>query len=624
MWGYLRAFILIVFDAVLVNMSLFVAFYLRFFEEGIPTLYYETFLNIFMPSTLLYLTSFYLFKLYKRVWSYASTGELLSVVYSVSSGALGTIAASFFLRSQLPRSVIVMAWAFTIILVGGSRFAWRLYIERKRGNGVKQGRKALIVGAGDAGAMVARELYKNPHIDIRPVAFIDDDPSKKNLSLLGIPVVGNRQDIPALVTRKAIDEIIIAMPSAGGQSIKEMVEICRSTGVETKILPGVYEIIDGTVSIDRIRPVQLEDLLGRDPIKVDLEGISAYLRDKVVLVTGAGGSIGSELCRQVASFEPWRLVILGHGENSIYKIWNELKDSFPHVDLEVEIADIRDFQRINYIFNKHRPGVVFHAAAHKHVPLMEMHPVEALKTNVFGTRNVAQAAHNVGTNIFILISTDKAVNPSSVMGASKLLAEVLIRQLNNLSNTVFSAVRFGNVLGSNGSVVPLFERQIRQGGPVTVTHPEMKRYFMTIPEAVSLVIQAGAMANGGEVFVLDMGHPVKIMDLARDMIKLSGYEPEKDIEIIFTGIRPGEKLHEELFTAEEDASATCHSKIFIARPCQVDAVALEKELLCLEQLNDSVTGERVLETLKRVIPGIVYYNQQLNHYEVSEDLLTVV
>ena len=609
---HLRTIILLIFDAFLVNLGFFIAFYLRFFEEGFPHYYYKDSFHVFIFSTVLYLFSFYIFKLYKRVWSYASTGEMLAVIGAVTVGALSTIAVSFFFRSPLfPRSVFILGWAFTIIFVGGSRFAWRIYIDKKRGNGGLPGRKVLIVGAGDAGVLVARELFNNRHIDMRPVAFIDDDPGKKHLSLMGITVFGSRELIPDIVNKYSVEEIIIAMPSASGQAIREIVEICRHTQANIKVLPGVYEIIDGKVSIERLRPLQLEDLLHREPVNIDLEGIADYLKGEIVLVTGAGGSIGSELCRQIALFEPCRLVILGHGENSIHKIWCELSRTYPDLNLAVEIADVRDIPQIQYIFEKYHPAVVFHAAAHKHVPLMEMHPMEAIKTNVFGTRNVSHAAHEAETKIFIFVSTDKAVNPASVMGASKLLAELIVRQLNNQSNTIFAAVRFGNVLGSNGSVVPLFREQIRSGGPVTVTHPNMTRYFMTIPEAVSLVIQAGTMAKGGEVFVLDMGEPIKIVELACDMIRLSGYEPGKDIEIVFTGIRPGEKLSEELLTSEEGTSATCHKKIFVARPCLVDATALEKELRELENnlLKMDNDNDRVFHVLKRVIPGFKEYKK---------------
>lgn len=609
MWLYWRILILVACDAFLVNLGILIAFYLRFIEEGFPFYYYQNSPYVFILATIIYLVSFYIFRLYNRVWSYASTGELLAVIYSVSVGAMGVVAVSFFLRSSLPRSIIILAWAFTIILVGGSRFIWRLYIERRKGNGAVTGRRALIIGAGDAGALVARELAKSRHIDLRPVGFIDDDPAKKNLSLLGIPVLGNRNDIPGVVDQNSIDEIIIAMPSAEGQAIREIVGICRTTRASIKVLPGVYEIIDGRVSFDRIRPLQLEDLLHRKPVNLDLAGIAGYLKGRVVLVTGAGGSIGSELCRQIACFNPDRLVVLGHGENSIHKIWFELNNAFPELDLAVEIAEIRDAARVEHIFNKHRPAVVFHAAAHKHVPFMEMHPIEAIKTNVFGTRNVARAAGLAGTKVFILISTDKAVNPSSVMGVSKLLAEIIIRQMNDYSETIYAAVRFGNVLGSSGSVVPIFQEQIKRGGPVTVTHPEMMRYFMTIPEAVSLVIQAGTMARGGEVFILDMGEPVRILDLAQDMIRLSGYEPGRDIDIVFTGIRPGEKLFEELLTAEEGASSTSHEKIFVAHPRLIDAKSLEKELLVLANLSPECDGEKLFQVLKKVIPGLKDYGR---------------
>jgi len=619
MWTKWRLIILVVLDIFLINLAFLIAFFLRFFDQGgIPVEYYQASANIFLPATVIYLTSFYIFKLYKRAWSYASTGELLAVINAVTVGALATITATYFLQSQLPRSIIVLAWAFTLLLVGGSRFIWRLYVERKKGNGVKPGRRALIVGAGDAGVMVARELCNNRHIDLRPVAFVDDEPAKKNLSLMGIPVLGGRDDIPKIVDRYGIDEIIIAIPSADGRAIRGIVEICRPTRASIKVLPGVYEIIDGRVSIDRLRPLQLEDLLHREPVNIDLKSIAGYLRGRVVLVTGAGGSIGSELCRQIAEFGPSRLVVLGHGENSIHKIWRELSGSFPELDLAVEIADVRDLPRIEYIFGRHRPAVVFHAAAHKHVPLMEMHPAEAVKTNVSGTRNVARAAHRSGTKTFILVSTDKAVNPSSVMGASKLLAELIIRQMNNYSGTVFAAVRFGNVLGSNGSVVQVFKDQIKQGGPVTVTHRKMTRYFMTIPEAVSLIIQAGALAGGGELFLLDMGDPVKIVDLACDMIRLSGYEPGRDIDIVFTGIRPGEKLFEELLTSEEGASATRHKKIFTARPCLVDATALEKELLGLEKLSFEIDGEKIFRVLKRVVPGFSGFRRHGEETETKD------
>jgi len=504
-----------------------------------------------------------------------------------------------------------MHWALTIILIGSSRLAWRVYIERKKNNGSKSGRRTLIIGAGDAGAMVARE-FKGHCNDVSPVGFIDDDPNKQHLTVLGLPVLGTREAVARVVKRLNIDLIIIAMPSANGGVIREIIEICRNTRVEIKILPGIYQIINGNVSVSNLRPVQLEDLLHREAVRVDLEEVAGYLKQETVLVTGAGGSIGSELCRQVSFYKPRKLILLGHGENSIHKIWLELQEKLKEIPLEVEIADVRDRTKVNYIFEKHRPGVIFHAAAHKHVPLMEMHPDEAVKTNILGTLNVSDAADRVGEKAFVMISTDKAVNPSSVMGATKRMAELIIQNKNRFSDTIFTAVRFGNVLGSSGSVVPIFQQQIAGGGPVTVTHPEMKRYFMTIPEAVQLVIQAGAMAREGEVFVLDMGEPVKIVDLAKDMIKFSGLEPDRDIKIKFTGIRPGEKLFEELLTAEEGSCTTKHKRIFVAKPSLVDLSALGEGIL--ESFSFSKGNlckrEDVFRILVSVIPDLKLYERE--------------
>ena len=551
--------------------------------------------------TAVFIAVFYIFKIYNKVWAYASTGELIVMIQAVTLGSLGIIAATFFTHTQLPRSTVVMHWAFTIMLLGGSRLLWRRIAERLKVNGHRPNQRALIIGAGDAGAMVVKEL-RGRHGNYIPVGFIDDNAEKQNLTMLGLPVLGTRQKVAEIVSKYRINLIIIAMPSAGSTVVREILEICRTTGAKLKILPGVYQIIDGQVSVNHLRPVQLEDLLRREPVKVNMEEIAGYLAGETVLITGAGGSIGSELCRQVAAVGPQKLVLLGHGENSIHSICLELQEKFHDMPLSIEIADIRDKPRINDVFQKHRPGVVFHAAAHKHVPLMELHPAEAIKTNVFGTRNVAEAANRFGTRVFIMISTDKAVNPSSVMGATKRIAELIISGENMAGKTIFAAVRFGNVLGSSGSVVPLFKRQIAGGGPVTVTHPDMKRYFMTIPEAVQLVIQAGAMAEGGEVFILDMGEPVKIVDIARDMIKLSGLQPEKDVEIMFTGIRPGEKLFEELLTAEEGSCATRHKRILTTRSSPVEGTALENELVNLQRKGLQCTAEDVFDALESIVP----------------------
>lgn len=609
MKSFVRIIILMACDAILVNLAMAVPVIIVFNGSQSQFNYLQYYITLALLNTLIYLTFFYLFNLYNRAWSYASMGELTAIIQAVSLGSGGTLALTCFTYWPLPRTIVIVQWALTIILIGGSRLAWRVYVERKKTNGCKAGRKALIIGAGDAGAMVARE-FKGHCNNVLPVGFIDDDPNKQNLTVLGLPVLGAREAIPQVVKRLNIDLIIIAMPSVNSGVIREIVEICRKTGVEVKILPGMYQIINGHVSVNHLRPVQLEDLLHREPVRVDLEEVAGYLKGETVLITGAGGSIGSELCRQVSLFKPKKLVLFGHGENSIHKIWLELQEKFKEIPLEIEIADVRDRPKVNYIFEKHRPGVVFHAAAHKHVPLMEMHPDEAVKTNVTGTLNVSDAADRVGVKVFVMISTDKAVNPSSVMGATKRLAELIIQNRNRVSDTIFTAVRFGNVLGSNGSVVPIFQQQIANGGPVTVTHPEMKRYFMTIPEAVQLVIQAGAMAEGGEVFVLDMGEPVKIVDLAKDMIKFSGLEPEKDIQIKFTGIRPGEKLFEELLTAEEGSRATKHKRIFIAKPSLLDVSALGQGVLELFSKGHLCKREDVFIILATIIPVLKRYQRE--------------
>ena len=607
--NHLRTLLLLLCDAVLVSLATVVPYILRFYDSEYTMYHLQGYLLIITLNTATLLAVFCAFKLYHRAWVYASLGELMAIVQAVTLGSFGTIALSYFTHLSQPRSVVVMQWAFAILLVGGSRLAWRMLVEKQKINVNNRDHRVLIIGAGDAGAMVARES-RSDKANFLPVGFVDDDPNKQNLRVLGLSVLGTRKDIPELVNRHKVDLIIIAMPAVGGSIIREIVKICRGTEAELKILPGMYQIIEGRVSVSRLRPVQLEDLLGREPVQVDLEEISGYLRGETVLITGAGGSIGSELCRQVASFGPGRLVLLGHGENSIHKIWMELEGSSRGIPISIEIADVRDKSRINSIFEKHRPRVVFHAAAHKHVPLMELHPAEAVKTNIFGTRNVAFAASRVGTKVFVMISSDKAVNPSSVMGATKRMAELIIHQENLISDTLFTAVRFGNVLGSNGSVVPVFQRQITTGGPVTVTHPDMKRYFMTIPEAVQLVIQAAAMARGGEVFVLDMGEPVKIVDMAKDVIELSGLKPDRDMKIIFTGIRPGEKLFEELLTAEEGSCATKHKRIYMARPSLIEVAALENELVKLNHKGLQCTAEDIFSALDSIIPRFRSYRKE--------------
>jgi FlaA1/EpsC-like NDP-sugar epimerase len=549
----------------------------------------------------------YLFKLYNRIWQYASVGEMLTLVLAVlSSSILCYLAALAILSPDIKMTVHLQTFETIVLLIGGSRFAWRAYRHiasaRHRHDTDRQRRKALIIGAGDCGSMIAKELLNDPLSQMKPIAYIDDDPHKHRLQIHGLPVIGARDKIAEAVEKLAIDDIVIAMPSVSRREISELIDICKLTKAKLKIVPKLGDLIHGKVSVKEMRDVDVEDLLGRDPIKVDLEGIANYVEGKVVLVTGAGGSIGSELCRQISPFKPEKLLLLGHGENSIFTIEHELRRKFPNVPLETIIADVQDRARMFQVFDEFRPAVVFHAAAHKHVPLMERNPQEAVKNNVLGTKNVADAAHRYGADRFVMISTDKAVNPTSVMGATKRIAEMYVQSLNPVSQTKFAAVRFGNVLGSRGSVIPSFKEQIARGGPVTVTHPDMIRYFMTIPEAVQLVIQAGALAKGGEVFILDMGEPVKILDLAKDLIRLSGFEPDVDIKIEFTGIRPGEKLYEELLTNEEGISATKHNRIFIGKPICIEHPMMETNISRLQRyLSDD--GETIVELLSEMVPG---------------------
>ncbi|MDQ7792484.1 MAG: nucleoside-diphosphate sugar epimerase/dehydratase [Clostridia bacterium] len=606
---YLRIPMLMAVDAVLILAALTLAYFARFQDVAISAQYWDAYVDLVLLYVIVFPAVFYALRMYHRIWEYASLKELVVILQGVTVGTLVVILLTMFIELRYPRSIPLITWAFVIILVGGSRFAWRLFRERavlaQKTNGCSHpvnNANVLIVGAGSGGALVAKELSQN-RVGMRPVGFVDDDPRKKKMQLLGLPVLGTRDDIPQIVKLHNVKELIIAMPSMPGETIREIMDICCDTGVHTKILPGVYQLISGEVSVNQIRPVQAEDLLRREPVRVDLQEIARYLSGKKILVTGAGGSIGSELCRQIVAFNPIAIVLLDNYENTTNDVFLELKYGHPKLDIRIEIADIRDRVRMESIFQSYRPEVVFHAAAHKHVPLMEYSPSEAVRTNIFGTRNVAEAALSVDAGTFILISTDKAVNPTSVMGATKRLAEVIIQQLNGRGATCFAAVRFGNVLESNGSVVPLFKRQIAAGGPVTVTHPDMTRYFMTIPEAVQLVIQAGAMAEGGEVFVLDMGDPVKILDLASDLIRLSGFETGKEIEIEFIGVRPGEKLFEELLTAEEGTSATRHRRIFTARPTLVNTVNLERQLARLKEKGAFCTGQEVFQALSRVVPA---------------------
>ncbi|WP_285765481.1 nucleoside-diphosphate sugar epimerase/dehydratase [Peribacillus sp. SI8-4] len=505
-----------------------------------------------------------IYKLYKNAWEYASIRELVSIVKAVSLSIITVIAIQIIVFQDVYVRAMALTWMLHIIFIGGSRFSWRMLRNRLIHN-QKETKNTLIIGAGSAGTMAVRQLLTNHDIELKPVAFIDDDPKKEKLDILGIPVVGNSKHIPEMVEKYHIDNIVIAIPSLSKKELKVIFDECVKTSAKTQIIPMIEDIMLGKVAVNQFKEVEVEDLLGREPVELDITSISQYVTGKTILVTGAGGSIGSEICRQICRFSPGRLILLGHGENSIYQIDMELKKLYANqMEIIPVIADIQDRERIFEVMETHRPDVVYHAAAHKHVPLMEYNPREAVKNNVFGTKNVAEAADTFGVGAFVMISSDKAVNPTNVMGSTKRIAEMIIQQLAKNSATKFVAVRFGNVLGSRGSVIPLFKKQIQAGGPVTVTHPDMTRYFMTIPEASRLVIQASSLARGGEIFVLDMGEPVKIVELATNLIQLSGYSIE-EIGIEFSGIRPGEKMYEELLGEKEVHSEAVFPKIFIGK-----------------------------------------------------------
>jgi FlaA1/EpsC-like NDP-sugar epimerase len=548
------------------------------------------------------------YRLYHKAWEYASIGELMAIIKAVTFSIITTAIVQFAVFQDIYVRTLMITWMIHIILIGGSRFVWRVYRDRYVKPNMNK-RRTLIIGAGAAGTMVARQLVNNPEAEIKPVAFIDDDPNKQKLQFFNIPVMGTTKDIEDVVRALRIEHIIIAIPSLTKKELNRIFEQCAKTNAKTQIVPKLEDIVTGKVSVSQFRDVQVEDLLGREPVELDIESISSYIENKVILVTGAGGSIGSEICRQVCRFNPRKIVLLGHGENSIYQIDMELRNQYKdRIDIVPVIGDIQDREHMFEVMEEHKPDVVYHAAAHKHVPLMEYNPKEAVKNNIFGTKNVAEAADTFGVQTFVLISTDKAVNPTNVMGATKRFAEMIIQQLDKQSKTKFVAVRFGNVLGSRGSVIPLFKKQIQAGGPVTVTHPDMTRYFMTIPEASRLVIQAGALAKGGEIFVLDMGEPVKIVDLAKNLIKLSGYTVE-EIGIEFTGIRPGEKLFEELLNENEVHPEQVFPKIFIGKATLIDQKVLQQ---FMEQF-PNMRSEEIRHQLLNIANNRLDHQTAINH-----------
>ncbi|EEL42883.1 polysaccharide biosynthesis protein [Bacillus cereus] len=535
-----------------------------------------------------------IYKLYNKAWEYASIGELKQIFKAITLSIIVTAIVQQIINHDIYVRILAIAWMLHLLLIGGSRFVWRMFRDTYITKAADK-KRTLIIGAGSAGTMVVRQLQHNKEADLYPIAFVDDDRNKQKLEIYNVPVVGTTNYIQEIVEDNDIEHIIIAIPSLNRGQINEIFEKCRKTKAKTQIVPMLEDLLDGKLSVNEFRDVQVEDLLGREPIKLDDAGIGEKITGKTILVTGAGGSIGSEICRQVMKYRPAKIVLLGHGENSIYNIEMEMRVTYKdYVEITTEIADIQDRHKIFEIMEKHQPYIVYHAAAHKHVPLMERNPEEAVKNNIFGTKNVAEAADTFKVNTFVMVSTDKAVNPTNVMGATKRFAEMLVQHMASVSTgTRFVAVRFGNVLGSRGSVIPLFKKQIQKGGPVTVTHPDMIRYFMTIPEASRLVIQAGTLARGGELFVLDMGDPVKIVDLAKNLITLSGYSVE-EVGIEFTGLRPGEKMYEELLNEGEIHPEQIFPKIHIGKAVLMDQEILRQFMNDFEEMDKEEIRERLL------------------------------
>lgn len=602
--AYRRPFVVVV-HLVMWSVALYGAFLLRF-EFDIPETYRKAFPAWLGLLLVVRMAVHFWFGLFHGLWRYSSSRDLVALVKAaLVSTALFALVVWFVGPPGLPRTVIVMDFVGSIVVVGGVRFTVRALRElavqvSHGGTGAK--RRLLVAGAGDAGEMLMREITRVYAQRYLPVGFVDDNPRKVGERIHGVPVLGPISKVPEYVAAHEVDEVVVAMPSVSGAEMRRIVELCTSSGASIRTVPGVDGLIDGRVTVSQLQHVRIEDLLGRAPVRLDMDEISRELGSKVVLVTGAGGSIGSELCRQTARFGPARIVLVEQAENSLFHVHRALLNEFPGVNVVPVIGDICDSRRMEVVFAEHRPHIVLHAAAHKHVPMMEENPGEAIKNNVFGTKKIADLAVSSGTQKFVMVSTDKAVNPTSIMGASKRVAEIYVQALSQRSDTHFITVRFGNVLGSAGSVIPLFQEQIASGGPLTITHPEMRRYFMTIPEASQLILQAGAMGSGGEIFVLDMGEPVRIVDLARDLIRLSGLVPDEDIELKFTGMRPGEKLFEELATDDEHADKTKHPKIFVGkfRPCAWPRV--EAGLQQLHSVSDGGDRDAICVAFAALVP----------------------
>lgn len=599
-----RTILLVLLDTILINLAYILSLYYRY-SLNIPKQYLNNYKNNVGFMALIYIVILVLFGIYKNLWMFAGTDEFLTAITGIAAAGLINAVVSNLLGRELPFIVHTLSIVFSILFICGLRITFRIYrrmliiLDRSE---TKQYTRIMVIGAGFAGALILKEMKLHKEINYKVVAVIDDDPLKIGTTISGIKIYGDRYKIQQVAREKIVETIIIAIPSLNGDEKKKIIEICKGTGCKLKIVPGVYEMLDDRYLLSKVRDINVEDLLGREEVKLEIEGISDYIENKVVMVTGGGGSIGSELCRQIVRFNPKQLIILDAYENNAYDIQGELSFKYPGLNLKALVATIRDRSRLENIFSRYRPELVFHAAAHKHVPLMEDSPCEAIKNNVFGTLNLSECSDKYGVKRFIMISTDKAVNPTNIMGASKRICEMIIQGMDKVSKTEFVAVRFGNVLGSNGSVIPKFKKQIASGGPITLTHREITRFFMTIPEAAQLVLQAGGFAMGGEIFVLDMGKPVRIYDLACDLIRLSGLEPEKDIKIKITGLRPGEKLYEELLTSEEQVGNTRHKKIFIEKPMYYSMEELRVKLKELRKVVVLEDEEELINKITEIVP----------------------
>ncbi|HEY5583324.1 MAG TPA: nucleoside-diphosphate sugar epimerase/dehydratase [Ruminiclostridium sp.] len=612
----MKVIIFIITDMMLVNFSYVVSYYLRF-NFSFPGRELEVYKRNALIITLVYIATFFLFKFYKSLWNYAGMDEFMLTIVACILASIECSLIFLKLNSILPLSIRIMAAGISIIFILGFRMSFRIarryhtFFKRRK---YRNAKNVMIIGAGQAATMVIKEMQRCKALNYKPRVMIDDDRNKHGTYVAGVKVMGNRTRIIPLAIRYKIDEILIAISSIDEKNKKALFDICIETGCKVKLIPGIYEIIDGKITLNNIRDVNIEDLLEREPVKLNMEFINDYIRSKIVIVTGGGGSIGSELCRQIVKYNPKQLIILENYENSAYDLQQEFRRKGIKIDIRFIIASIRDKKRINYIFNEYRPEIVFHTAAHKHAPLMEENPVEAIKNNIFGTLNLAECADKYGVEKFVMISTDKAANPTNIMGATKKVCEMIVQSMSYKSRTKFLAVRFGNLLGSNGSIVPLFLKQIREGGPIAVAHRDVYKFFMSIPEAAQLVLQTPTLAKGGEVFALDMGEPVNIYDLACKIIKLSGMEPNKDIAIEFVGLQPGEKLYEELSTSEEGLRKTSNKQIFICKPTFYIFELLKKQLdeiqKVVEKENEEDNKEVIIKMLEELVPTYKRYNMR--------------